>query len=85
MAHAYGEGIMLPFSAEEHTTSAIPTISDHHQQHPIIEITSTGYAKNIEVTVNQKTATLDVEMRKGDRIEIDTSKSYAIHNNKIFR
>ena len=22
-------------------------------------------------------------MRKGDRIEIDTSKSYAIHNNKI--
>lgn len=81
--HAYGQGIMLPFSAEEHTTEKVINYIGSSPAHPIIEITSTGYAKNIEVTVNQKTAILNVEMRKGDRIEIDTSKSYAIHNNKI--
>lgn len=81
--HAYGQGIMLPFSAEEHTTEKIINYIGSSSAYPIIEITSTGYAKNIEVTVNQKTAILNVEMRKGDRIEIDTSKSYAIHNNKI--
>lgn len=81
--HAYGQGIMLPFSAEEHTTEKVINYIGSSPAHPIIEITSTGYAKNIEVTMNQKKAILNVEMRKGDRIEIDTSKSYAIHNNKI--
>lgn len=81
--HAYGQGIMLPFSAEEHTTEKVINYIGSSSAHPIIEITSTGYAKNIEITVNKKTAILNVEMRKGDRIEIDTSKSYAIHNNKI--
>jgi hypothetical protein len=81
--HAYGQGIMLPFSAEEHTTEKVINYIGSSPAHPIIEITSTGYVKNIEVTVNRKTAILNVEMRKGDRIEIDTSKSYAIHNNKI--
>lgn len=81
--HTYGEGIMLPFSAEEHTTEKVINYIGSSPAHPIIEITSTGYAKNIEITVNQKTVILNVEMRSGDRIEIDTSKSYAIHNNKI--
>lgn len=81
--HVYKAGKPLNFASNELTTEKIINYIGSSPASPLITIESTGYAKNITVTVNKRTAVLNLEMKKGDRIEIDTAKSYAIHNNKI--
>lgn len=80
--HAFGQK-KLNFSRDEITTEKIIEYLGSSPAQPIIEIESQGYAKNITVKVNDKVAILNVELKKGDTITIDTSRSYAVHNNKI--
>ena len=80
--HAFGRK-KLNFSREEITTEKVIEYLGSSPAQPIIEIESRGYAKNITVKVNDKVAILNVELKKGDMITIDTSRSYAVHNNKI--
>lgn len=80
--HAFGRK-KLNFSREEITTEKVIEYLGSSPAQPIIEIESQGYAKNITVKVNDKVAVLNVELKKGDTITIDTSRSYAVHNNKI--
>lgn len=80
--HAFGHK-KLNFSREEITTEKVIEYLGSSPAQPIIEIESQGYAKNITVKVNDKVAILNVELKKGDTITIDTSRSYAVHNNKI--
>nr|DAY29757.1 MAG TPA: tail protein [Caudoviricetes sp.] len=81
--HVYRTGKPLNFASNELTTEKIINYIGSSSASPLITIESTGYAKNITVTVNKRTAVLNLEMKKGDRVEIDTAKSYAVHNNKI--
>ena len=81
--HVYRTGKPLNFASNELTTEKIINYIGSSPASPLITIESTGYAKNITVTVNKRTAVLNIEMKKGDRVEIDTAKSYAVHNNKI--
>lgn len=81
--HAYRANKPLNFASNELTTEKVINYIGSSPASPLITIESTGYAKNITVTVNKRTAVLNLEMKKGDRIEIDTAKSYAVHNNKI--
>ena len=81
--HAFGTGQKLNFSREEITTEKVIEYLGSSPAQPVIEIESQGYAKNITVKVNDKAAILKVELKKGDTITIDTSRSYAVHNNKI--
>lgn len=80
--HAFGQK-KLNFSREEITTEKVIEYLGSSPAQPIIEIESQGYAKNITVKVNDKVAVMKVELKKGDTITIDTSRSYAVHNNKI--
>lgn len=80
--HAFGRK-KLNFSRKEITTEKVIEYLGSSPAQPIIEIESQGYAKNITVKVNDKVAILKVELKKGDTITIDTSRSYAVHNNKI--
>lgn len=80
--HAFGRK-KLNFSREEITTEKVIEYLGSSPAQPIIEIESQGYVKNITVKVNDKVAILKVELKKGDTITIDTSRSYVVHNNKI--
>jgi hypothetical protein len=80
--HAFGRK-KPNFSREEITTEKVIEYLGSSPAQPIIEIESQGYAKNITIKVNDKVAILNVELKKGDTITIDTSRSYAVHNNKI--
>lgn len=80
--HAFGRK-KLNFSREEITAEKVVEYLGSSPAQPIIEIESQGYAKSITVKVNDKVAVLNVELKKGDTITIDTSRSYAVHNNKI--
>lgn len=81
--HAFRSGTKRNFSREEVATEKVIEYLGSSPAQPIIEIESQGYAKNITVKVNDKVAVLSVELKKGDTITIDTSRSYAVHNNKI--
>nr|DAQ10082.1 MAG TPA: tail protein [Caudoviricetes sp.] len=81
--HAFRGGAKRNFSREEVATEKVIEYLGSSPAQPIIEIESQGYAKNITVKVNDKVAILNVELKKGDTITIDTSRSYAVHNNKI--
>lgn len=81
--HVYKTGKPLNFARVEQTTEKIINYIGSSPTKPIIEIGSAGYAKNLEITVNQNVAKLNIEMRKGDHIYIDTSMSYAVFNNQI--
>ena len=81
--HAFRSGTKRNFSREEVATEKVIEYLGSSPAQPIIEIESQGYAKNITVKVNDKVAILNVELKKGDTITIDTSRSYAVHNNKI--
>ena len=81
--HAFRSGAKRNFSREEVATEKVIEYLGSSPAQPIIEIESQGYAKNITVKVNDKVAILNVELKKGDTITIDTSRSYAVHNNKI--
>lgn len=81
--HVYRTGNPLNFASNELTTEKIINYIGSSPASLLITIESTGYAKNITITVNKRIAVLNLEMKKGDRIEIDTAKSYAVHNNKI--
>ncbi|WP_455046634.1 phage distal tail protein [Mogibacterium timidum] len=81
--HAYKANKPLNFARSEMTTEKIINYIGSSPAKPIIEIASTGYAKDISVKVNGNTASLNVELKAGDRIVIDASKSYALVNDKI--
>lgn len=81
--HAFRSGAKRNFSREEVATEKVIEYLGSSPAQPIIEIESQGYAKNITVKVNDRVAILNVELKKGDTITIDTSRSYAVHNNKI--
>ena len=81
--HAFRSSAKRNFSREEVATEKVIEYLGSSPAQPIIEIESQGYAKNITVKVNDKVAVLSVELKKGDTITIDTSRSYAVHNNKI--
>lgn len=81
--HAFRSGAKRNFSREEVATEKVIEYLGSSPAQPIIEIESQGYAKNITVKVNKNVAVLNVELKKGDTITIDTSRSYAVHNNKI--
>lgn len=81
--HAFRSGAKRNFSREEVATEKVIEYLGSSPAQPIIEIESQGYAKNVTVKVNDKVAILNVELKKGDTITIDTSSSYAVHNNKI--
>ena len=81
--HAFRSGAKRNISREEVATEKVIEYLGSSPAQPIIEIESQGYAKNITVKVNDKVAILNVELKKGDTITIDTSRSYAVHNNKI--
>lgn len=81
--HAFRSGAKRNFSREEVATEKVIEYLGSSSAQPIIEIESQGYAKNITVKVNDRVAILNVELKKGDTITIDTSRSYAVHNNKI--
>lgn len=81
--HAFRSGAKRNFSREEVATEKVIEYLGSSPAQPIIEIESQGYAKNVTVKVNNNVAVLNVELKKGDTITIDTSRSYAVHNNKI--
>ncbi|WP_455048045.1 phage distal tail protein [Mogibacterium diversum] len=81
--HAFRSGAKRNFSREEVATEKVIEYLGSSPAQPIIEIESQGYAKSITVKVNDKVAVLNVELKKGDTITIDTYRSYAVHNNKI--
>lgn len=81
--HAFRSGAKRNFSREEVATEKVIEYLGSSPAQTIIEIESQGYAKNITVKVNDRVAILNVELKKGDTITIDTSRSYAVHNNKI--
>lgn len=81
--HAFRSGAKRNFSREEVATEKVIEYLGSSPAQPIIEIESQGYAKNITVKVNDRVAILNVELKKGDTITIDTSRSYAVRNNKI--
>lgn len=81
--HAFRSGMKRNFSREEVATEKVIEYLGSSPAQPIIEIESQGYAKNVTVKVNNNVAVLNVELKKGDTITIDTSRPYAVHNNKI--
>ena len=81
--HVYRANKPLNFAGSEVTTEKIINYIGSSPAKPIIEITSTGYVKDVLVKVNNNIAVLDIELKAGDRIVIDTSNSYALVNNKI--
>lgn len=81
--HVYRANKPLNFARSEVTTEKIINYIGSSPAKPIIEITSTGYVKDVLVKVNNNIAVLDIELKAGDRIVIDTSNSYALVNNKI--
>lgn len=81
--HVYRANKPLNFAGSEVTTEKIINYVGSSPAKPIIEITSTGYVKDVLVKVNNNIAVLDIELKAGDRIVIDTSNSYALVNNKI--
>lgn len=81
--HVYKPGKPLNFARVEQTTEKIINYIGSSPAKPIIEIEATGYAKDVAVRVNDNTAVLNVELKTHEKIVIDTSKSYALVNDKI--
>ena len=81
--HVYRANKPLNFARSEVTTEKIINYIGSSPAKPVIEIESTGYARNLEIAVNQNVAKLNIEMHKGDHIYIDASMSYAVFNNQI--
>lgn len=81
--HAFAPGTPLNFATDELTAEKVINYIGSSPARPVVEITSTGYAKNVTIRINSNMATLNLELKAGDRIVIDTSKSYALVNDKI--
>lgn len=81
--HAYIHGKPLIYATEEKTDSIVIDYEGSSETPIQITIAAEGYVNGLTVEVGANKAKLNIELKKGDLVIIDGSKSYALLNDKI--
>lgn len=81
--HSFIESKPLMFATEKAVNDKVISYQGSSAAQPIIKITALGYAKNIKIKFGDTEININTELREGDVLLIDCSKSYATLNNNV--